>query len=124
VVRTDLYVQAQGVRRSDGQSDLGDLWYRTDFDLTPSQAANEPHIKFPGLFNQCALYLNGEEVAQRKYNDLWWLNDYRFEWDVALGNHARSGANKIALLCHNINHMAGMFRRPFLYEPVRVAKPN
>jgi len=118
VVRTDLYVQAQGVRSPDGQSALGDLWYRTDFDLTPSQAAASPHILFPGLFNQCALYLNGAEVGQRKYNDIWWMNDYRFEWDVALGDHVRAGANTLALLCHNVHHMGGMFRRPFLYDHV------
>jgi len=121
VVRADLYLQAQGVRRSDGQSELGDIWYRADFDLTSEQASGAPHIMFPGLFNQCTLYLNGEEIAQRKYNELWWMNDYRFEWDVALGSHVRSGGNSLGLLCRNIHHMGGMFRRPFLYEPVRAA---
>ena len=89
-----------------------------------SQAAGSPHILFPGLFNQCALYLNGDEVAQRKYNDLWWQNDYRFEWDVALGNHVRAGANTLALLCHNVYHMGGMFRQPFFYQLVSAPKAH
>ena len=124
VVRTDLYLQAQGVRNPDGQSPIGDFWYRTDFDLTDSQAAGPPHVLFPGLFNQCTLYLNGAEVGQRKLNDLWWLNDYRFEWDVSLGNHVRAGANTLGLLCHNVHHMAGMFRRPFLYQPASAPKAH
>ena len=117
ILRTDLYAQAQGVRHPNAQSYVGDLWYRTDFELTPSQAVTSPHILFPGLFNQCALYLNGHEVAQRKYNDLWWMNDYRFEWDVGLGGHVHAGANTLVLLCHDTHHMGGMFRRPFLFEP-------
>jgi len=123
VVRTDRYVQAQGIRAADGQSALGDIWYRTDFSVTASEAAGDLHVMFPGLFNRCTLWLNGDEVGRRKYDDLWWKNDYRFEWDVALGAHVRAGANALALRCHNISHMGGMFRRAFLYQPA-AASPS
>ena len=115
MVRTDLYVQAQGVRQPDQQSFVGDLWYRTNVNLSPDQVAASPHIYFPGLFNSCELYVNGIEVAQRKQKDIWWMEDYRFEWDASLGDRLRTGANAIALRCHDAIHMGGIFRRPFLY---------
>ena len=114
-IRTDLYVQAQGVRLPNQQSFVGDLWYRTNVVLSQAQANASPHIRFPGLFNNCELYVDGVEVARREIEDLWWLNDYRFEWDVSLQDRLRAGDNAIALRCHNSNHMGGMFRRPFLY---------
>ena len=116
-IRTDLYVQAQGVRLPDQQSFVGDLWYRTNVQLSKAQASASPHIRFPGLFNNCELYVDGVEVAKREIKDLWWLNDYRFEWDVSLQDRLQAGGNAIALRCHNPHHMGGMFRRPFLYAP-------
>ena len=117
MIRTDLYVQAQGVRLPDQQSFVGDLWYRTNVKLSQEQASASPRIRFPGLFNNCELYVDGQEVARREINDLWWLNDYRFEWDVSLQDRLRAGDNAIVLRCHNPHHMGGMFRRPFLYAP-------
>lgn len=117
MIRTDLYVQAQGVRFPDQRSFVGDLWYRTSVELTRDQASASPHIRFPGLFNKCELYVDGKEAARRELNDLWWMNDYRFEWDVSLGDRLRAGNNAIALRCHDVHHMGGMFRRPFLYVP-------
>jgi hypothetical protein len=72
----------------------------------------------PGLFNECRLYVNGREVAHRKQGKLWWLNDYRFEWDVHVTRTCRSGENIIALRVLCEHHLGGMFRRPFLYRPV------
>ncbi len=115
--RTDLYVQAQGVRDPDRQSYTGDLWYRTDVELSPDQVARHPHILFPGLFNECEFYVNGREVGRRTQNALWWLNDYRFEWDLPVDEVVRVGENALALRCHNPHHMGGMFRRPLLYAP-------
>jgi hypothetical protein len=123
MARTDLYVQAQGVRDPDRQSFTGDLWYRTEFDLSPDQRAAKPHIHFPGLFNNCELYVNGQKVGSREQKELWWLNDYRFEWDLPLGAAARAGMNALALRCHNPHHMGGMFRRPFIYAPVGGSSP-
>jgi len=117
MIRTDLYVQAQGVRQPDQQSFVGDLWYRTNVSLSADQAAASPHLYFPGLFNSCELYVNGGEVAQRKQKDLWWWNDYRFEWDSSLGDRLKAGDNAIALRCHDAIHLGGMFRRPFVYAP-------
>jgi len=117
MIRADLYVQAQGVRFPNQQSFVGDLWYRTSVEVTRDQAIASPHIRFPGLFNKCELYVNGKELARREQNVLWWTEDYRFEWDVSLEDRLRAGENAIALRCHDLHHMGGMFRRPFLYAP-------
>ncbi len=118
-LRTDLYAQAQGVLHPDRQSFTGDLWYRTEIELTAEQAAGPIHLRFPGLFNECRLYLGGEEVAFRKQGKMWWLNDYRFEWDVDLTDKLVAGKNDIVLRCNVEHHFGGMFRRPFLYRPVK-----
>jgi hypothetical protein len=115
MLQTDLYAQAQGIRHPDWQSYTGYLWYRTNVELTAGQTAGAPHIRFPGLFNECWLYINGKEVAYRKQGKLWWLNDYRFEWDVDLKSKLKVGKNTIALRCNCEHHFGGMFRRPFLY---------
>jgi hypothetical protein len=117
MIRADLYVQAQGVRFPNQRSFVGDLWYRTSVEVTSDQAIASPHVRFPGLFNTCELYINGKEVARREQNVLWWTEDYRFEWDVSLEDRLRAGENSIALRCHNLHRMGGMFRRPFLYAP-------
>jgi hypothetical protein len=118
MLRTDLYAQAQGIRHADRQSYTGHLWYRTKVELTTDQASDAPHIHFPGLFNECWLYINGQEVAYRKQGKLWWLNDYRFEWDIDLSGKLKAGKNDIALRCNCEHHFGGMFRRAFLYRKV------
>ena len=112
MIRSDLYAQAQGIRHPDRQSCTGYLWYRTDVELTAGQADGAPHIRFPGLFNECWLYINGKEVAFRKQGKLWWLNDYRFKWDVDLSGKLKAGRNIIALRCNCEHHFGGMFRVP------------
>ncbi|MDP7277359.1 MAG: DUF4838 domain-containing protein [Planctomycetaceae bacterium] len=116
LLRTDLYLQAQGVRHPDRQSYTGHFWYRTSVELTAKQAAGAVHLRFPGLFNESWLYVNGREVAYRKQGKLWWRNDYRFEWDVELAGKMKAGKNEIALRGHCEHHFGGMFRRPFLYR--------
>jgi hypothetical protein len=116
MLRTDLYAQAQGIRHSDRQSFTGDIWYRTDVELTADQAGGSVHLHFPGVFNECRLYLNGEEVARRKQAGLYWRNDYRFQWDVDLSGKLRAGTHTLALRCHCEHHYGGVFRRPFLYQ--------
>jgi hypothetical protein len=117
MVRVDLYLQAQGIRHPDRQSYTGHGWYRTELDLKADQVAGKPHLMFPGLFNECWLYVNGAEVAHRAQSGpLWWLNDYRFQWDIDLAGKLKPGVNTIALRLHNPHHFGGMFRRPFLYQ--------
>ena len=116
MLRSDLYAQAQGIRHPDQQSFIGDIWYRTDVELTADQAGAAVHLRFPGLFNECRLYVNGKEVAQRKQGKLYWLNDYRFEWDVDLSGKLKAGGNTLTLCCNCEHHFGGMFRRPFLYR--------
>lgn len=115
LLRTDLYMQAQGVLAPDGQSYTGHAWYRTEVDLKPEQAKQKLTLKFPGLFNECWLYVNGHMVAHREQNPVWWYNDYKFEWDVPL-EHLQPGVNTITLRIHNPHHFGGMFRRPFVYR--------
>jgi hypothetical protein len=38
----------------------------------------------PGVFNELWLYVNGDLVAHRKYEEPWWRNDYKLEWDVEI----------------------------------------
>ncbi|WLE98242.1 MAG: DUF4838 domain-containing protein [Candidatus Electrothrix communis] len=115
LLRTDLYMQAQGIRNPDRQSYIGYAWYRTEVDIPVEQADKNLHLRFPGLFNECWLYLNGEEVAHRTQDKLWWNNDYRFEWDVDLTGKLKQGKNILALRVDSRHHFAGMFRRPFIY---------
>ncbi|WP_446011537.1 DUF4838 domain-containing protein [Candidatus Electrothrix sp.] len=115
MLRTDLYMQAQGVRNPDRQSYTGYAWYRIEVDIPAEQVDKKLHLRFPGLFNECWLYVNGEEVAHREQNPLWWNNDYRFEWDVDLTGKIKQGKNILALRLNSRHHFAGMFRRPFIY---------
>lgn len=115
-LRTDLYAQAQGVVTEDFQSYTGHAWYQTDLELNANQAQGALHLRFPGLFNECWLYVNGEQVAHREFKGVWWMNDYRFEWDVDLKDKLKTGINSIVLRLHNPHHFGGIFRRPFLYR--------
>jgi hypothetical protein len=118
MLRTDLYAQAQGIRHTDRQSFTGDMWYRTDVQLTADQTQGVVHVRFPGLFNECWLFVNGQEVAHREQGKLYWLNDYRFEWDVDLTGKLQAGENALALRLNCEHHFGGMFRRPFLYRKI------
>lgn len=118
MVKTDLYLQAQGIRMPDRQSYSGHGWYATEIELKPDQVKGPVKWMFPGLFNECWLYINGKEVAHRDtYKPMWWINDYRFEWDVDVTGRLQPGKNLVALRIHNPHHFGGMFRRPFLYAP-------
>jgi hypothetical protein len=108
-------MQAQGIRNTDRQSYTGFAWYRTDVDIAVDKTEARLHLRFPGLFNECWLYVNGQEIAHRKQEKIWWQNDYRFEWDVDLTGRITPGKNIIALRVNSNHHMAGMFRRPFIY---------
>lgn len=117
MLRTDLYVQAQGVLSPDYHGYTGYAWYRTDAQLPPDAAKGKVRAMFPGLFNEAWLYVNGRLVAHRPYKEPWWLSDYKFEWDVEVGEFLKPGANTIAVRVNNPHHFGGMFRRPFLYRP-------
>jgi hypothetical protein len=119
LLRTDLYAQAQGIVSPAYHSHTGHAWYRTDVDLTAERTAGNVRLRFPGLFNECWLYVNGSLLAHRPLPGLWWLSDYKFEWDVDLKSQLRPGKNTLALRLHNPHHFGGMFRRPFLYRAIR-----
>ncbi|MHB0935334.1 MAG: DUF4838 domain-containing protein [Armatimonadota bacterium] len=115
-VRVDTYPQAQGVRHPDGQSFTGFLWYKTNVNLKAGDVAGPVRVRFPGIFNECWLYVNGHLVAHREQNAMWWYNDYAFEWDVDLTGKLAKGDNDITLRFNNPHHFGGLFRRPFLYR--------
>jgi len=119
LLRTDLYLQAQGVLHPDHHSYTGHGWYRTDVTLAAADAAGKLRIRFPGIFNECWLYVNGHLVSHRPMHALWWMADYKFEWDVDVSGHLQAGANTLAVRFHNPHHFGGMFRRPFLYQPLK-----
>ena len=118
MLRTDLYAQAQGVITPDFHSYTGHAWYRTDVELKATDTQGKVHLMFPGLFNECWLYVNGSLVAHRQQRAMWWYNDYKFEWDVDVAGHLKPGKNSITVRLHNPHHFGGMFRRPFLYRAV------
>ncbi|HUR46982.1 MAG TPA: DUF4838 domain-containing protein [Candidatus Saccharimonadales bacterium] len=122
MLRTDLYPQAQGVISPDFHSYTGYAWYRTQLDIGSRQASGKVHLMFPGLFNECWLYLNGFLVAHRAQKAIWWENDYAFEWDVDLSKQLQPGKNTLALRISNPHHFGGIFRRPFLYKPAGEAE--
>jgi hypothetical protein len=116
MLRTDLYMQAQGVIHPNYHNYNGYAWYRTEVKIKEKDAASQLRLRFPGLLNECWLYVNGALVAHRDQKPLWWKNDYKFEWDVDVKGKLKSGVNTLALRLHNPHHMGGMFRRPFLYR--------
>jgi len=118
-VSSDQYLQAQGIVTGDYQSYTGHGWYQTEIELTPEQLQGKVMLKFPGVFNEFWLYVNGQEVLHRPFKGLWWLSDYRFEVDVDLSGKLKPGKNTIVMRHYNPHHFGGMFRRPFLYA----AKP-
>jgi hypothetical protein len=117
-LRTDLYMQAQGLVTKDFQSYTGHAWYQTEIPLDAAQTQGPVHLRFPGLFNECWLFVGGTEVSHREQGGMWWLNDYGFEWDVDLTGKLKPGNNTIVLRLHNPHHLGGMFRRPCLYRAV------
>lgn len=119
-VRTDLYLQAQGLLTRDYQSYTGHGWYNTTIKLTAEQIEGNVHIRFPGMFNETWLYVNGRKVGHRELQAMWWRNDYRFEWDVDLTHHLTTGDNTLVVRINNPHHYGGMFRRPFLYRAAPV----
>jgi hypothetical protein len=115
-LRTDLYLQAQGVLMPDAQSFIGFYWYQVQLDLSARDSAGALRLMLPGLFNECWLYVNGKLVDHRPVREPWWRTDYRFEWDVDLQGRLQPGRNVITLRGFNPHHFGGMFRRPFLYR--------
>lgn len=119
MVNTDLYPQAQGILHPDGQAFTGYSWYKTTLDLNANQVNGQVHLHFPGLFAKAWLYVNGRLVKFREQQDMWWWNDYRFAWDVDVTGYLKAGQNDITLRNWNNHHVSGLFRRPFLYRPVK-----
>ena len=117
MLRTDLYAQAQGVLDPDWQAFTGYSWYHTEVDLSRRDAAKQVHLRFPRLFAEAWLYVNGRLVAYRPQRAMWWKNSYTFDWDVDLSGRLRKGRNTIVVRNCNQHHVSGMFSRPFLYEP-------
>jgi len=114
---SDLYMEAQGVKNGDGSDYNGYVWYRTEIELA-EEVMQELHLLFPGLFGEAWLYVDGHLVAHREWRPLWWHNDYRFEWDVDLGEMLEPGSHTLAVRLFNAHAMGGIWRRPFLYAPV------
>ena len=116
-VRTDLYLQAQGILADNEVSALGQYWYRCDVPPRPNRSEGTLRLMFSGLFNEAWLYINGHLIAHRPFQEPWWKTDYRFEWDVDVSGRLNEASNVIALRGYNPHHFAGIFRRPFIYSP-------
>ena len=94
------------------------MWSKTEVTLDREQVEGMVHLRFPGLFAEAWLYVNGLLVAHRPQNGMWWNNDSSFDWDVDLTGKLKTGANDITVRTHCTHHVGGMFRRPFLYRPL------
>ena len=114
--RTDEYLQAQGLITPDHHSYTGYGWYRVEVDLTADQIAGNVKLKFPGVFNTIWVYANDQQVGHRPQKDLWWYEDYRFEYEADLKGKLKPGKNVFVVRHYNPHHFGGMFRRPFLYR--------
>jgi hypothetical protein len=119
MLRTDVYLQGQGICHPDRQSYTGHYWYQTAIELTADQTGGNVRLLFPGLFNECWLYVNGEMAAYRPFPEPWWRNDYKFEWHVDVSGKLKPGRNTLTLRGCNPHHLGGMFRRPFLYRAAK-----
>jgi hypothetical protein len=115
-LRTDSYLQAQGVLLPDGQSFLGYWWYQAELELNTQDAQGPLHLMLPGVFNQAWLYVNGQLVAFHGAKEPWWRGDYRFAWDVDLAGRLHRGRNLVTIRGFDIHHYGGLFRRPFVYR--------
>lgn len=115
-VRTDMYLQAQGLVTADYQSYSGHGWYRTEMDLSADQTTGKVMLKLPGVFNEFWIYVNGQEVVHRPFKGLWWLADYKFEFETSVAGKLKPGKNVIVIRHYNPHHFGGLFRRPFLYR--------
>jgi hypothetical protein len=110
-VRSDRYLQAQGILTPDQHSPPGYAWYRCRVAVPES---GQLRLMLPGLFNESWLYWDGKLLAHRPQKSLWWRNPYEFSWDVELGPVSQ-GSHWIVIRNRMELHMSGLFRRPFLY---------
>jgi len=117
MLRTDLYMQAQGVIEPDYRYYNGHAWYRTDVTAGKNELDGQVRIMFPGVLNECWLYVNGHLVGHRPVDLSWWRVQYDLEWDVDLTGLLRPGKNTVVLRIYNPFRLGGMYRRPFLYRP-------
>ena len=122
-LRTDLYMEAQGVAGPGGGEYNGFVWYRTEVEVSAADAERDLRVHFPGLFGKAWLYVDGYLAAYREWRPMYWHNDYRFDWDVDLGDRLAPGTRTLALRVHNEHHMGGIWRRPFLYAAAPGAPP-
>ena len=114
-LRTDLYIQAQGILHPDCQPFTGYVWYRTEINIKQQDINKNIHIIFPGIFGKSWLYINGKLIKFRNQKPLWWQNDYSFKWDIDIKGILKPGKNIITVRNQVLSHFGGMFRRPFLY---------
>lgn len=107
---TNLYLQAQGIRDEQGHDYTGFAWYKTSVELTEGDWT----LHFPGLFGEAWLYQNGILIEHRDQHELWWHNDYGFNWRVPLGTISSPSNHDFTLRIRLGPHYSGLFRRPFL----------
>ena len=122
-LRTDLYMEVQGVAADGGGEYNGFVWYRTEVEVSAADAERALHVHFPGLFGKAWLYVDGYLAGHRDWRPMYWHNDYRFDWDVDLTGLLAPGTRTLALRLHNEHHMGGLWRRPFLYAAEPGAPP-
>ena len=114
-LRTDLYAQAQGIVTPDFASFTGDLWYQVELPLSePGPGEFAPPLS--GLVQRSLDLRQWQQVAHREFKGVWWMNDYRFEFDADVTGKLQEGSNSLVVRLNNPHHFGGLFRRPFVYR--------
>lgn len=92
-------------------------WYRMHVDI-PAQWKGKPmRLRLGGVINEAWVWVNGNYAGHRPHR-LWWSGDRSLDLDISA--QVRPGQeNLIAIRVHNDTDIGGIYRRGFLYSPVK-----
>jgi len=93
-------------------------WYRATINI-PKNAADKPlRIYLGGVINEGWVWINGNYAGHREHK-LWWAGRDALEMDVDATGKVKAGPNTIAIRVWNDAEIGGLYRRGFLYTPVK-----
>ena len=92
-------------------------WYRAAFDVPADMNGRDFKFWCGGTINEGWVWINGK-YAGHKAHKLWWGHPHDFEFDIT--DLIKPGqTNTIAIRVHNDAEIGGLFRRGFIWSPVR-----
>lgn len=114
-IAVDRLVSGQDFHDVNFHNPGGYGWYTCQISLD-SEVAEDCQVIFPGVFNSCWLYINGQLVDWRTERAPWWLTDYSFTWKAKSSGALHKGLNTLTIRLEMNQHPSGLFRRPFLAQ--------